>query len=202
MESHGLYIFKEILQLLNGATPVKHECDTLCTFVCISKNSPDLCTFWSKYCNYWMADNSKYHISTWGAVQQKPQDFMGTFSIVVTYILILLYFGGMNNEWIMNDEWCWRALPDVFICTQNNLQVQVYLETGYSLSADHKDSYLASTESLIDWFWVHVSPRATSPSITQDSNIQSNSLCKYWQNCHFSTLLELDIDLGSNQFVL
>ena len=45
-----------------------------------------------------MADNSKYHILTRGALQQKPQDFMGTFSIAVTYILILLYFGGMNNE--------------------------------------------------------------------------------------------------------
>ena len=37
LESHSLYILKEILQLVNGATPVKHECDTRCTFLSISK---------------------------------------------------------------------------------------------------------------------------------------------------------------------
>ena len=81
----------------------------------------------------------------------------------------------------------------MFICTQNNLQVQVYLETGYALSADHKDSYLASNESLIDRFWVHVSPRATSPSITQDSNIQSNSFVQILAELSFFNYWEQSI---------
>ena len=76
----------------------------------------------------------------------------------------------------------------VVISAQNNLPMNPSWRQVIPYHQTTKILILQATNPLIDWFFMRVSTRATSSSLTQDSNIQSNSLRKYWQNCHCSTV--------------